>query len=728
MSAIKRIIPVTLFLTATSAAISANSIVSEIAPYVYPQNNPASPAGFTYMPDGESYLQPNDDNTKIIRYATVSGEEIETVFDATHTRESSIASFEGFTVSPQGNKLLIHTNSQSIYRHSFKAQYYVYDIRRNILKPLSREKALQQSPVFSPDERAVAFVADNDIRMRKLDYDTEIVVTTDGEYGKIINGVPDWSYEEEFSTTVSMAWSADSQTLCFIKYNEEEVPSYSLPIYQSACNPQQQYALYPGSFSYKYPVAGEKNSIVSLHSYDLSTRKIKDITLGAGSVDYIPRIAYAKGSSEQLLAVTLNREQNRMEIYSVNPKSTVAKSLLVEKTDAWIMPETYENMTLTDNSLIILSDRSGFTHLYEYSYNGSLLRQITDGNYDVTACYGADANGNIYYQSAKSSPLNRVVSKFDRKGKTTDITAADKTSSASFSLMLNYCVMTVSDAVTPPAYTLLNSNGKTMRVLENNEEYAATFATVPQKEFFTFNSDGYELNGYIIRPAGFSESTKYPVIMTQYSGPGSQSVLNRWSMDWEYFAAEKGFIVVCVDGRGTGGRGRDFRTTVYRNLGYYETIDQINAARFISTLPYVDANRIGMCGWSYGGYETLMCISAANSPFAAAVAIAPVTDWRYYDTIYSERYMLTPQANEDGYNQSAPILKTASVNCPLLIMYGTSDDNVHPANSIEYVSALQCHNILCDMLVFPNMNHSIYGCNSRAMVYGNMINHFNRHL
>lgn len=726
MSAIKRILPAILFLTATSAATSADSIVSEIAPYVYPQNKPASPAGFTYMPDGESYLQPNDDNTKIIRYATVSGAEIETVFDATHTRENSIASFEGFTVSPQGNKLLIYTNSQSIYRHSFKAQYYVYDIRRNILKPLSREKALQQSPVFSPDERAVAFVADNDIRMRKLDYDTEIEVTTDGEYGKIINGVPDWCYEEEFSTSVSMVWSADSQTLCFIKYDEEEVPSYSLPIYQSTCNPQPQYALYPGSFIYKYPVAGEKNSIVSLHSYDLSTRKIKDITLGTGGVDYIPRIAYAKGSSEQLLAVTLNREQNRMEIYSVNPKSTVAKSLLVEKTDAWIMPETYENITLTDNSLIILSDRSGFTHLYEYSYNGSLLRQITDGNFDVTACYGSDANGNIYYQSAKSSPLNRVVSKFDRKGKTTDITATDKTSSATFSPMLNYCIMNVSDAVTPPVYTLLNSEGKTMRVLENNEEYAGKFAAIQRKEFFTFNSDGYELNGYIIRPADFSESTKYPVIMTQYSGPGSQSVLNKWNMDWEYFAAEKGYIVVCVDGRGTGGRSRDFRTTVYRNLGYYETIDQINAARFISTLPYVDANKIGICGWSYGGYETLMCISAADSPFAAAVAIAPVTNWRYYDTIYAERYMLTPQANEDGYNQSAPILKTASVNCPLLIMYGTSDDNVHPANSIEYVSALQSHNILCDMLVFPNMNHSIYGCNSRALVYGNMINHFNR--
>lgn len=707
---------------------AASPIVTAIEPYTYPQNQPAKPSEFNYMPDGESYLAPNSDNTKIIRYATATGAEIETIFDASHTRETSIADFEGFNLSPDGSKLLIYRNSQYIYRRSFKAAYYVFEIKRNILKPLSHTAALQQSPVFSPDNRAVAFVVDNNIYLRKLDYDTEIQVTKDGEAGSIINGTSDWTYEEEFATTCSMVWSADSQTLCFIKYNEANVKNYNLAIYQGVCDPRNEYALYPGTLSYKYPVAGEQNSIVTLHSYDVATRKIKDIELKEGGVEYIPCIMYAKGSSDQLLTVTLNREQNRMEIYSVNPKSTVVKSLLVEESKTWIIPDEYENITLTDNSLIIMSDRSGYTHLYEYSYTGSMLRQITSGDYDVTDCYGCSPTGIVYYASTKTSPLNRVVSKTDRKGKTTDLSPADKYASATFSPLLNYYTLRVSDSSTPPTFTLISEAGKTLRTLETNAEYSARFTNICQKEFFTFNSDGNELNGFIIKPKNFSANVKYPVIMTQYSGPGSQSVLNSWSMDWEYFAAEQGFIVACVDGRGTGGRGREFRTVVYRNLGHYETIDQVNAANYLASLPYVDSDRIGMCGWSYGGYETLMSLSASGAPFAAGVAIAPVTDWRYYDSIYTERYMLTPQANEDGYQESAPILKTSSIHVPILMMYGTLDDNVHPANTLEYVARLQAQGILCDMLSFTNKNHSIYGCNARAAVYGKMIDYFKKNM
>lgn len=708
-------------------SLGKNTIVSDIAPYVYPANRLETSPDMTFMPDGLTYLAPSADNTRIIKYDLASGKEIETVFNAAKTREASISGFENFSISPDGTKLLISIDKEMVYRRSFKARYYVFEIKRNILKPLSKEHGYQQIPQFSPDGRSVAFVSDNNIYIKKLDYDTEVAVTTNGIKNSVINGATDWTYEEEFSTTSTLAWAPDSETLSYVSFDETDVPLYNIALYQGSCDPKNDYALYPGQLSYKYPVAGANNSIVTLHSYDVSTRKTKDITLPDTEIEYIPRIEYA-ATAEQLLVTTLNRDQNRMEIYSVNPKSTVVKSLYVEESKAWIAPLTYENIVITDKSVIINSARSGFNHLYEYSLAGAQLRQITSGDYDVKQCYGVDKAGNVYFQSTASGPLNRVVSKIDIKGKITDLSPAGTFSSAEFTPGCNSMVMTVSDAMTPPHYTLLGSNGKVMRELGNNENFKSRYTSLPEKKFITVNSDGNELNGYIILPPDFKQTQKYPVIMWQYSGPGSQEVLNRWSFDWQYFAAKKGFIVACVDGRGTGSRGRDFETCVYRNLGYYETVDQINAAKYMASLPYVDAERIGICGWSYGGYETLMAISALGNPYKAAVAIAPVTDWRYYDTVYAERYMLTPRANEDGYNDSAPLLKTAGVDCALLIMSGTADDNVHMANTMEYVSRLQSDGTLCDMLLFPNMNHSINGCNARAVIYGKMIDFFMKNL
>lgn len=715
------------FPVAIQSQAASDKIVSEISGYVYPANRPATAGDFKYMPDGESYLKPNADKTAIARYETKTRTEIETVFNAAKTRESSIEQFEDFSISPDGTKLLIYKSASPIYRHSFNAEYYVFDIKRNILKPLSKDKPLQRAPIFSPDCRMVAFVSDNDIFLRKLDYDTEIAVTDDGDYGRIINGVPDWTYEEEFAATQSMAWSPDSSTLCFIKFDETDVPVYSFPLYQGACNPLDEYSLYPGSFSYKYPVAGKKNSSVSLHSYDVSTRKTKEITFSDTHIEYIPQLAYSP-SPEQLIVTTLNRDQNRMEIYSVNPKSTTVRSLITEENNSWIEPSTYEGITLTGKSIIMQSTRSGFNNLYEYSYEGALIRQLTSCDYDITECYGTDAAGNIYFRSTKGDPLSRVVSRLDAKGKVTDLSPVGKTATIVFSPNKNYYTIGISDSSTPPVYTMYSSNGKQITVLEDNSDYASRFGSLPNKEFIKITSDGYELNAYIIKPDDFNKSKSYPVIMWQYSGPGSQSVLNSWEMDWMYYAVKQGFLVFCVDGRGTGGRGRAFQDIVYRNLGHYETIDQVNAAKYLMTLPYIDKNRIGICGWSYGGYETLMAISSEDAPFAAAVAIAPVTDWRFYDTVYTERYMLTPQSNHDGYLQSAPINKTTNVNCRLLLISGTADDNVHLSNTMEYVSRLQRDGKLCDMLLFPNMNHSIYGCNSRAVVYAKMIDFFMRNL
>lgn len=711
----------------TISIVAYGNDVKSISKYVFPQNVPSSPVEYVYMPDGLTYLTLNNNGKSIVKYDIKTGKEIETVIDVAKTRGAKIDAIEGFELSQDGSKLLVYTDKQMIYRRSFKASYYVYEIKRNMLVALSENFTHQQAPVFSPDARVVAFVVDNNIYLKKLDYNTEIAVTTDGKINEVINGVPDWVYEEEFTTNNSMTWSPDNMTLCFIKYNEKSVKDYTMQLYKGTCNPKRQYEFYPGEFKYKYPVAGEVNSVVSVHSYDVETRKINKVALPDDRIEYIPRIAYGHDAT-RLIVTTLNREQNRMEIYAANPKSTVVKSIYVEESDSWIAPETYETIKYYPDYFILNSDKDGYSHIYQYSYSGNLMRKVTSGQYEVTDFYGFDNLGNAYFQSTITGELNRVVSKLDRKGNIVHLSDEQGTASAVFSPAMNYAMLNYSNITTPPVYKIIDIKGKEIRVLEDNASYAATYKSVPQKEFFKVKSNGIELNGVMLKPADFDTSKKYPVIMTQYSGPGSQQVRNRWQMDWEYYAVTQGFIVVCVDGRGTGFRGNEFERVVYKQLGYYETIDQLAAAKHVSSLSYVDSKRIGICGWSYGGYETLMAISHKQSPFAAAVAIAPVTDWRYYDTIYAERYMLTPQSNEEGYNAGSPIKLAKNVSCPLLLMSGTADDNVHFQNTIEYVSQLQSNGILCDMLIFPNMNHSINHCNARSLVYAKMIDYFKRNM
>lgn len=701
----------------------------DIAPYVYPANAAKAPSAVTYLADGKNCLALADDNTKIVKYDIKSGKEIEVVLDAANTRDNQVKRIAAYELSPDESKILIYEKSTPVYRRSFKAEYYIYEIRHNVLSPLSTEHRTQQSPIWSPDGRMVAFVSDNNIYLRKLDYNTEVAVTTDGRINEVINGVPDWTYEEEFSTNCSMTWAPDNLTLCYLKYNESNVPLYSFPLYQGTCDPMNQYALYPGAYTYKYPVAGEPNSVVTLHSYDVETRKTKNIELSDSRIEYIPRISYAL-TPERLVVTTLNRAQNRLEMYLVNPKSTVSKSLYVDEVaDGWVDESAWEITRYYPDFFVVSSERSGYNHLYQYSYSGAMMRQITSGDYDVTAYYGYDnVQGSHYFQSTINGAINRTVSRLDAKGKLTTIGEAEGSSSAIFSPDMAFYTMSYSNITTPPVYTLNSSKGGMLRVLEDNSDYLSRYPALPQREFFTMTSDGNTLNGMILKPVDFTPSRKYPVIMSQYSGPGSQEVLNRWRMDWDYYFVSQGYIVISVDGRGTGGRGKAFKDAVYRNLGHYETIDQVNAARYAGNLPYVDGSRIGIYGWSYGGYETLMAASAFDSPYKAAVAVAPVTDWRYYDTVYAERYMLTPRENEDGYNESAPVNHVGSMNCKLLLMHGTADDNVHLMNTLQYVSALQSEGKICDMFLFPNMNHSIYGCNSRSVVYLKMLDFFNNNL
>ena len=703
---------------------------SAIEPYTGAARRAENAPAMAWMADGKSYAVLTDDGQKIIQRDIATGNDIATLMDVATTRQAKIDRIDDFTISPNGKMILVSTKTEQVYRRSKKANHWVYELHGRLLRPLSEEHEMQQSPVFAPDGLAIAFVADNNIHIKKLTYWTEVAVTKDGNPGEVINGIPDWVYEEEFTTTCSMTWTADSRMLCFLRYDETEVPYYNLQLYEGTCNPMTQYALYPGTWSYKYPVAGQSNSKVTLHSYDVDTRKTTEITLPDSRIEYIPRIEYA---NEQLMVVALNRDQTRMELFSVNPRSTVTKSVLVEEHSAWINPITYENITYEPDGIMLISGRSGYDHLYSYSYAGGLKQQLTSGDYDVTAYYGRNAaTGAIYYQSTATGAINRVVSRRDAKGRVENISPESGMASASFNPGATWYTLTYSNATTPPSTKLYaTSSAKARRTLVDNTtgEYAARYGNEPHREFFTMTSEGgVTLNGYMIKPADFDASRRYPVIMYQYSGPGSQEVLNQWSISWMTFAARQGYIVMCVDGRGTGGRGRKFMDVVYRNLGHYETIDQLAAARYAASLPYVDGKRIGLHGWSYGGYETLMASSAEGAPYAAAVAVAPVTDWRFYDTIYAERYMLTPGQNAEGYRESAPLWRTADVVCPLLIMHGTADDNVHPANTLQYLSQMESGFNYCDVLLFPNMNHSINGCGAQSLVYARMLDYFNRHL
>lgn len=714
-----------LLLLAAAIPATAANVTEEIASYVYPGNVADRPAPMSWMADGKSYASLTSDGRQVVRYDIASGKQLEVLFDAATARGVELESIESFKLSPTEGFMLVNESSEAVYRRSSKAAYYIFDIRHNKLTPLSEQHPRQQSPLWSPDGRIIAFVADNNIYMHKLDYGTEVAVTTDGEVNKVINGVPDWVYEEEFSTSCSMAWSPDNLTFSYLRYDESRVPLYSFPLYQGTCRPIDSYALYPGAYTYKYPVAGQPNSTVTLHSYDVETRKTKKIDFADSRIEYIPRIEYA-GSAERLIVATLNRDQNRLELYSVNPKSTVYKSIYVDEVSGgWIDPMAYENLHIYDDFFVISSERSGYNHFYQYSYAGAEMRQLTSGDFDVSAYLGYDPVKKLhYYQAAAPTPLDRTVSCVDIKGKTTLVGAQSGTTSLNFAPGMNFASMSFSDVNTPPVYTICNPQGKTVRTLADNASLAARCKSMPRREFFKVSSDGYELNAYIVKPLDFNPSRKYPVIMSQYSGPGSQSVCNRWSLDWEQYYASKGYIVVCVDGRGTGFRGREFKQIVYRRLGHFESIDQIAAAKYMRSQPY--AGKVGIYGWSYGGYESLLAASLYG--YDAAVAVAPVTSWRYYDTIYTERYMTTPGQNPDGYDEGAPISYVDRVTTPLLIMHGTADDNVHLMNTIQYVSELQGAGKLCDMLLFPNMNHSINGCNSRALVYANMLRFFDANL
>ncbi|NDV67346.1 S9 family peptidase [Dysgonomonas sp. 25] len=664
--------------------------------------------------DGEHYYQAADKNTKIIKYSYKTGLPVETVFDAKTARECSFDSFQGFIMSPDEYRLLVYNEAESIYRHSFKAQYYYYDIRRNHVRKLTENKGKQMVPTFSRDGRMAAYVLDNNIWLAKFDYESESQVTKDGAYGKIINGATDWVYEEEFGTTALIDFSADNNLLAFVRFDESEVPFYQMQLYLGQ--------LYPPVQTFKYPKAGEKNSTVSVQVFDINSMTTRKMKMPEQGIEYIPRIQFLP-EGDELAVMTLNREQNVFAMYYANARSTVARQILREDNERYIDSELLNTIHFFGNQFTYVSEKSGYSHIYLYDNNGVQQKQLTSGNYDVTDLLAIDEEkGFVYYQAAEESPLTRAIYKVElKKGTKTKLSTQRGFNTAQFSKNGKHYINSYSNATTPTLSTVHDATGKQLRVLQDNAPLKERLASVklPVKEFITVKAaDGItDLNAYVMKPVDFNPSRKYPLVMIQYSGPNSQEVQDRYKADWTDYLTTQGFIVACVDGRGTGARGQDFRKCTYQNLGIIESDDQIAAARYFASQSYVDKDKIAIWGWSYGGYNVLMSMSRGNGIFKAGIAIAPVTDWRYYDSVYAERFMRTPQQNMDGYVDGSPKTLARNLQGNLLLIHGSADDNVHFQNSMEYAKALINADKHFDMFVFPDKDHSIRGAANRNYLF-----------
>lgn len=675
--------------------------------------------------DGMHYYQMNDMDNAVLKFEYATGNIVDTLFSTKTARNCTFDSFQGFLVSSDEFRVVVYRDKEQIYRHSFKANYYYHDVRRNLVRKLSENDSKQMIPTFSPDGKMLAYVIDNDIWLSKFDFDTELRVTKDGELNKIINGATDWVYEEEFATTSLMEFSPDNQLLAFVKTDETEVKEFSFQTFETK--------LYPGSYTYKYPKAGEENSKVACYVYDINAQTTRKMDVPLDDDGYMPRITFTTDAS-QLAVMTLNRNQNRFDMYFTNPRSTVSKLILRDENKYYIDSDFLNSIHFLPSQFTYISESDGYSHIYIYGIAGALQKQLTNGKFDVTSLLAVDAeSGAVFYQAANESPLQRSVYKTTiDKGVTTKLSVNSGYNTAKFSNNGKYYIHNWSNTVTPSLITMHDSNGKLLRTLQTNEAVAQKVARAnfPTKEFITVPSaDGLtQLNGWMIKPSTFDANRKYPIVMVQYSGPNSQQVLDRYGIDWYYALAQEGYIIASVDGRGTGARGEAFRKQTYLNLGITESDDQIAAANYFATLPFVDGNRIGIWGWSYGGYNVLMSMSRANGAFKTGVAIAPVTDWRFYDTVYTERFMRTPQQNKTGYDNASALTLAHKLEGNLLLIHGTTDDNVHIQHTMEYARSLIQANKHFDMFVFPDKNHFISGGNSRMYLYNKVIDYFKSNL
>ena len=681
--------------------------------------------GLQSMADGDHYCQMKKDSLNVYEYETgkytatiVFAKELIPAGDTTPIEMGS------FQFSADEQKILFATKDEPIYRRSSKAEYYVFDLKTKQLFPLSNN-GKQRLATFSPDGSKVAFVRDNNLfvtdlasRISHPASATETRITTDGKPNEIINGATDWVYEEEFEFSQAYFWSPDSRKIAFYRFNESKVKEYQLTYYGD---------LYPEQYKYKYPKAGEDNSMVGINIYNLDSGKTSPVDIGSETDIYIPRIKWTQ-DPDCLALYRMNRHQNKLELLLAESATGKTHVIYTEENKYYIEINDHWDFLKNGKEFILTSEKDGFRHIYLYDLKGNQVRQITSGNWEVLDVLGVDEkNEMIYYSSTEIAATGKDIYSIRLDGKKkTKISAKPGTTVATFSKNFKWFLSRWSDINTPSFYSICNSDGKEVRVLQDNAKLKETISAYnfTKAEFFTIKtSDGVLLNAMMLKPPDFDPLKKYPVLFTNYGGPGSQTVNNSWGAfsSWNQLWAQKGIIVVSVDNRGTGGRGEEFKKCTYLQLGKFETADQIEAAKYMGTLPYVDKARIGMWGWSFGGYLTLSCITKGADYFSFGIAVAPVTNWKYYDNIYTERYMRTPKENNAGYEDNSPVNHAAELKGRLLIIHGMADDNVHPQNTYDMVTALVAADKQFESQFYPNSNHGIYtGKNTSFHLYKRM--------
>lgn len=675
--------------------------------------------GMQSLNDGERYLRLERDTLNIYSYKTGKKLDVMAVGKEINEKiEGEPISLYSYQLSADEKLLLLSSEEEAIYRHSSKANYYIWNIeKKEVTKVVAGDKI--QNPTFSPNGKKIAFVENNNLMIRDLEAQTTTQVTSDGKRNSIINGTTDWVYEEEFGFTDGFYWSPDGNYLAYYRFDESDVKEFQMTMYGD---------LYPEEYKFKYPKAGEANSLINIYIYDVTTGKVKPVNLGEETDIYVPRVRWS--AQGNILAVYLmNRLQNQLEILAVNAANNT-QSVLYKETNKYYIDINDDFIFTPDGkNFILTSEKDGFNHIYLYNMNGDEISQLTKGEYDVTSILGFNAKKNlVYYQAAYSSPLNREVFSVDLKGKNTPVESKAGTNNVTFSNGCKYYILNWSDANTPPVYTLHEASGKVLRTLEDNAKMGETmkeygFGT---KEFFSFTTEeGYSLNGCMIKPKGWKEGTAYPTLFNNYGGPGSQTVVNSWKGGdlWNRYLAQEGIMVVSIDNRGTGFRGEEFKKMTYLQLGKYETEDQILAAKYLINEGLSDPKHIGVFGWSYGGYMSTLCMTKGADYFSTGIAVAPVTNWRYYDNIYTERFMRTPQENPDGYDDNSPINHVEKMKGKYLLIHGTADDNVHCQNSVDLVTALVDADVDFEVFFYPNSNHGIYtGRNTTIHLYKKMTN------
>ena len=677
--------------------------------------------GFNFQNDGKHYTL--IDNGQVKQFDLTTGRQSKVLFDGTALKNDDFdGAFQGFSFSSDESKMLIKTKTEQIYRRSSKANFYIYDVEKKSIKSLSKE-GKQQYATFSPNTEKVAFVRQNNLMIADVKTGKELAVTNDGKHNYIINGSTDWVYEEEFAFAKAFEWSPDGKKVAFLRFDESRVKEFTMTLFNAG--------LYPEYETFKYPKVGEKNSIVSLHIYDLETGKTMKVDTGSETDIYLPRIKWTK-DPKILFVMRMNRHQSELDFLLVDSETGKTKMAFQEKNAAYIAESHLDHLTFLDDGkhFIWTSEQDGWSHIYLYDLSGKLVKQLTKGEFDVTNFYGVDEKRQkVYFQSAEASPLEKNIYEVGLDGTDKKIITPNKGSnSAQFSSTFDYFVNTYSSVNVPATYTVYDNSGKAIRTIEENTDLKSVQEKygVTDVEFFSFkNSANVSLNGWKILPPNFDKNKQYPVLMYVYGGPGSQTVNNSFmgrNYWWFQMLAQEGYIVASVDNRGTGSRGEAFKKCTYKKLGELETVDQIDAAKHLGSLDYVDASRIGIFGWSYGGYMSSLCILKGNEVFKAAIAVAPVTSWRWYDTIYTERFMQTEEENPAGYQENSPVYFADLLKGNYLLVHGNADDNVHFQHSAEMANALIGANKQFDTYFYPNRNHGIYGNNARIHLYTKMTN------